>query len=172
MSPRSRLALIWIAAAVSLSGGLAASQQSYGGLDDANLAYERPGLLDLQGPPIAAPMIAGIPARGRRAVIFFTRPERVAGLERAASRDGPLRAEADLLIVAPTAGVPGFGGIAVVADGGRGLAAKLEMRTPRDGGFPVGYAVVDSSGRVRYPTLDPELTDHLDEVETMVRATP
>ena len=149
-----------------------ASQQSYGGLDDSNLAYERPGLLDMQGPPTAAPVIAGMPSPDRRAVIFFTRPELFAGLERAAAEDRSLRAEADLLIVVPDGGVSGFDGIAVVADGGQGFADKLEMRRPRDGGFPVGYAVVDSVGRVRYPTLDPEVTDHLDEVETMVRATP
>jgi hypothetical protein len=36
----------------------------------------------------------------------------------------------------------------------------------------VGYAVVDSAGRVRYRTLDPSLINGLAEVETILRATP
>lgn len=64
------------------------------------------------------------------------------------------------------------GGVPVVEDPSGELATRLAIRHPRDGGPPVGYAVVDRAGRVRYRTLDPTVADNLDEVETMVRATP
>ncbi|PLS75598.1 MAG: hypothetical protein CYG61_06425 [Actinobacteria bacterium] len=48
----------------------------------------------------------------------------------------------------------------------------LRPAHPRDGGPPTGYAVIDSEGRVRYRTLDPEVVDHLGEVAAILRATP
>lgn len=41
------------------------------------------------------------------------------------------------------------------------------MRTPNDGGQPVGYAIVDRSRQVRYATLDPAYLDHASEVELL-----
>jgi len=36
----------------------------------------------------------------------------------------------------------------------------------------MGYAVVDAHGLIRYRTLDPAVADELDEVKTIVGATP
>ncbi len=58
----------------------------------------------------------------------------------------------------------------VVADPGGRLAATYGMREPREGGPPVGYAVVDETGQIRYRTLDPEVTDLLGEVDTILGA--
>ena len=33
---------------------------------------------------------------------------------------------------------------------------------------PVGYAIVDSDGRIRYVTLDPHLEEHAGEIDTML----
>ncbi len=67
--------------------------------------------------------------------------------------------------------MPPTAAITVVAESPACPAAHLDrMRTPRDGGAPVGYSIVGPSGLVRYTTLDPEVTTHLSEVETMTRA--
>ena len=44
------------------------------------------------------------------------------------------------------------------------------MPTPVDGMQPVGYAVVDASRTVRYPTLDPEYETDAFEVDVMTGA--
>lgn len=59
--------------------------------------------------------------------------------------------------------------------GGRGLphdnlAEAYGMRSPSDGGPPVGYAVVDGQGRIRYRTLDPTVATELPEVATILAA--
>jgi alkyl hydroperoxide reductase subunit AhpC len=63
-------------------------------------------------------------------------------------------------------------GLVVVADPDGRLAREYELRTPRGGDTPVGYAVVDSKGQIRYRTLDPNAAGRLDEVSTILTATP
>lgn len=58
----------------------------------------------------------------------------------------------------------------VVSDPNGAVAQAYGMRRPRAGGAPVGYAVVDATGAVRYRTLDPEVVHRLGEVATMVEA--
>lgn len=50
------------------------------------------------------------------------------------------------------------------------LARGFGMRIPRDGGPPVGYALIDRAGLIRYRTLDAAMADQLREVATMVGA--
>ena len=50
------------------------------------------------------------------------------------------------------------------------VAEAYGMRSPRGGGPPVGYALVDAHGAIRYRTLDPDVADQLGEVGTMVGA--
>ena len=64
------------------------------------------------------------------------------------------------------------GADAVISDVDGALAAAYGMRSPRGGGAPVGYAVVDRAGAIRYRTLDPAVADQLSEVGTMVDALP
>ncbi|MHB1785973.1 MAG: thioredoxin domain-containing protein, partial [Acidimicrobiales bacterium] len=116
-------------------------------------------------------VVRGIPASGSRAVIFFVRPAEANTLIDALGNDKRLRRHARLAIVeargpAPRARMP------VVADPGAQLARAYGMRTPNDGGYPIGYAVVDSAGRVRYATIDPEVATRLGEVATILAATP
>lgn len=35
------------------------------------------------------------------------------------------------------------------------IARAFNLRKPVDGGYPVGYVVIDSSGFIRFRTLDP-----------------
>jgi hypothetical protein len=45
------------------------------------------------------------------------------------------------------------------------------MRIPRDGGYPVGYAVIGPDRTVRYRTEDPQQDRRLSEVLTAVSET-
>jgi hypothetical protein len=165
---------VWLLAALGLGGALIAAQLSRSGLDDPDLALQRPGFLDAQGTPFPAPRITDtIPSAGRRAVIFFTRPQFAPPLGQALLKDPALRARAQVaVVVSAELPSPIAPEVPVIADPGGRLATAYAMRRPRDGGFPVGYAIVDRAGRVRYRTLDPHVAERLDEVETMLRATP
>lgn len=61
---------------------------------------------------------------------------------------------------------------AVLDDPDGAVAKAYGMRVPRAGGPPVGYAVVDAAGAIRYRTLDPGVAERLDEVATIVSALP
>ncbi len=146
--------VVWMLAAVLLGSALALEFRSREPLDDSNPAYQRPGLLL---PPRAAPSAPvnelGVPRPHRRAVVFFVRAE----------GHPKLRSAVDEWAWPPDVDV------AIIGDDAA-LAATYGLRRPRDGGTPVGYAVVDQRGRVRYATLDPHVTRHLREVETVLQA--
>jgi alkyl hydroperoxide reductase subunit AhpC len=60
--------------------------------------------------------------------------------------------------------------VAVVVDEAGTVARAVGMPEPRDGGFPVGYAVIDSQADVRYATLDPRYLEHGFELDTVTAA--
>ena len=161
---------VWVALAVLLGALLAVARASESGLDDPDPAWQRPGFLDAGALPVPAPRLSGeLPRPGRRAVAFFARPDGVARLCRALA-GGDLAERADLAIV--VSGPGRCGGVATVEDASGSLARAYGMRRPRDGGPPVGYAVVDRRGQIRYRTLDPSGAAGLGEVQTMVAAIP
>lgn len=171
---RGQLVGIWLVAAVGLGAALLAARVGRDPLDAHDLAYQRPGILDVHGEPFPAPPVTeGIPTAGMRTVVFFTRPPLVAELTQALVERRGLGARTQAVIVVAGAAPPStVAGIPVVPDPAGQLAAAYRMDQPRDGGPPVGYAIVDSAGRVRYHTLDPSVADQLEEVATMVEATP
>ena len=147
MPSRSSLVAVWLAAAVGLGG-----------------------LMLVAGGAPAPPLPGGLPAPGRRAVVFLARP---AGLERLchALAESGLRTRADVVVVVH--GVRhSCDTVPVVVDPAGRVGAGYGLRRPRDGGPPVGYAVVDSRGRIRYRTLDAHPAMGLDEVGTIVGDTP
>ena len=149
---------------------LAIASLTESGLDDPDPARQRPGFLDAGAlPQPAPPLMAAAPAPGRRAVVFFVRPDDVAGLCEALS-DADLSSRADLVVV--VSGTGNCGSASTVNDPTGRLAAAYGLRQPKAGGPPVGYAIVDSRGRTRYRTLDPSVTDELGEVATILRAIP
>lgn len=163
------LLAMWLLAAVVLGGLLVIAQLFRSPLDDPDPAYQRPGILDLGTLPAPAPAITGnIPRHGRSAVVFFDRPGLLPGLCQALPGTG-LAATADLVIVTP-AERAGCGAVPVVVDPYVGLAEAYGMPLPSDGGPPVGYAVVDGQGRIRYRTLDPTVAAELPEVTTILAA--
>lgn len=58
----------------------------------------------------------------------------------------------------------------IVAEDSQRIIDALRTETPQDGGFPIGYTVLDSDGRLRYQTLDPNYLEHASEVATMAGA--
>ena len=167
--PGRGLLAMWLLAALVLGGLLVIAQLFRSPLDDPDPAYQRPGILDLGTLPVPAPAVTGdIPRHGRSAVVFFDRPGLLPGLCQALAGTG-LAASADLVIVTP-AERAGCGTVPVVEDSDGGLAGAYGMRAPSDGGPPVGYAVVDGQGRIRYRTLDPTVAAELPEVATILAA--
>ena len=171
---RWQLAGVWLVAALGLGGALLAARAARDPLDARDLAYQRPGVLDVHGAPFPAPPVTdGIPELGTRTVVFFIRPALVSALAHALAKRGGFGEHTQSVIVVADATTPGIvAGIPVVADPAAQLAAAYRMDRPRDGGPPVGYAIVDAAGHVRYHTLDPYVAELLGEVETMVEAVP
>ena len=166
---RRSLLTVWLLAAAVFGGLLVIAELTRGPLDDPDQAYQRPGILDLAVLPEPAPGVTdNIPRPGRPAVVFFDRPGMSAALCEALPATG-LAADADLVIVTPTAGT-GCAGLPVVEDPDGSLADTYGMRSPAAGGPPVGYAVVDAQSRIRYRTLDPTVTAELSEVRTILEA--
>lgn len=165
---------LWLAVAVLLGVALLAAAVARGPLDDPDLAEQRPGFLDAVGPRTPAPQVAGLPRRGRPAVVFFIRSGQCAPL-RDALRVDPLPGGVDTAVLVggvPPACPPPLAPAPITPDPLRRLADGYAMPTPRDGGPPVGYAIVGADATIRYRTLDPGMTHRLDEVRTMLHALP
>lgn len=170
---RSTLVSVWLAAAVTLGAILTAAQVAATPGDDPDPAFQRPGLLDVADLPVVAPHISpDLPALGRRLVLFAVREDKVAELCNALP--GPLDGldDLDIAVVSDAPAIDGCPAeVTTVADAA-GLVAAYGFRDPLGDVTPTGYVVVDSAGRTRYRTLDPEVDDLLDEVATIVRAAP
>lgn len=162
--------MIWIAAAVLFGLMLWIAGSAESGLDDPDPAWQRPGFLDAGPlPQPATPPAEDLPRMGRLAVVFFVRPGGVAQLCRSLARHGLSQGAEEVVVVS---GNGRCQGVDTVEGPSAGLADAYGMRRPRDGGSPVGYAVVDRQGRIRYRTLDPTTAEELDEVDTLLAAVP
>ncbi len=167
---RRVLVAVWLAAALCFGSLVALARSAESGRDDPDPARQRPGFLDAGGLPQPAPSLAGgLPRRERPTVVFFLRPEDVPRLCRSLA-GAALGMRVQLVVV--VSGTGRCNGVATVNDGPAGLADAYGLPHPRSGGNPVGYAVVDRDGLVRYRTLDPEVADNLAEVATILRALP
>lgn len=170
MPSRRGLVTVWLASALLLAGLLVLSAQARGPLDDPDPARQRPGLLDLGALPSPAPRVpAEVPAPGRPALVLFERPDRLAQLCDPLGRHRFADGTVVVIVVAGSGGACAPG-IAVVTDVTGALAAGFGLDRPLDGGTPVGYALVDGNGDVRYRTLDPSVAAHLNEIDTIRRA--
>lgn len=162
-----RLTAVWLVAAVGFAALLLIAEITRTPLDDPDQAYQRPGILDLGALPAPAPpVIPGVPEPGTPAVVFFTRP---GGATALCSALAAARLDADVIVVSPGE-LPGCDAVPVVTEAARQIATSYRMREPADGGAPVGYAVVDTEGQIRYHTLDPTTADELSEVATILEA--
>lgn len=166
--PRKALLPVWLIVALLAAALLGVVQLFRGPADDPDPAYQRPGILDLGPlPEPAPPVTARLPAPERPTVVFFERSGRLPELCAALPGTG-LTAKAALAVVTAGAGSD-CAGVPVVPDPGGRLAAGYGLQVPNDGGYPVGYALVDADGQIRYRTLAPDLSE-LYEVSVMLGA--
>jgi hypothetical protein len=145
-------AVAFAVCAVVLSVLVIAFGTNNGPLDDPNQAYQRDGALH-NGPQLPG-RIGDVAFDGTSVVVLFVRRQPPAQTL-AHWRAGATRTGSHLVVA--VAGLPGTSA----------LRDTLGMRTPNDGGPPVGYAIVDRSRRVRYATLDPTYLNHTSEVELL-----
>lgn len=158
--------------AVAFFGGLLAlAQAAEEPLDDPDPAFQRPGFLDVGDLPEPAPELrSDIALTGMPTVVLFERADRVARLCRALD-DHTFASDARAVVITPTEPTgDSCADQTVVVDAA--LADEFGLRNPRAGGPPVGYAVVDRDGRIRYRTLDPAVATLLDEIDTIIGALP
>ena len=162
-----RLVAVWVVCVAVLGAGLLTVRAGASPLDDPDQARQRPGFTDANPPRSVAPRLTGLGPAGSRGVVFFTRPARLPRLLTALGEaDGSqLLSQAQVVVVLPST-VPGATrpGVTLLADPTGTVSRSLVMRTPRDGGPPVGYAVVGPDGTVRYRTEDPGQDLRLSEV--------
>lgn len=163
---------IWLATAILFGVAMLVAGQTGSPLDDPDLSKQRSAALDAVGPRTTAPAVTtSVPAAGRITVVFFVRAAQQEPLLLQLSRPGALPSNVDAAIVGGPVNLS-EAPIAVLTDADRSLARGYGMRTPRDGGYPVGYAIVDTAGVIRYRTLDPQLTRRLADVQTILKALP
>lgn len=165
---RGQLVRVWIVAVGVMTALVVISVATRTGGDDPDQGRQRPGILDLGALPLPAPEIPGLDFGGEEAVVFFA-GRKAADLCAALAEPPQELAEAKLVVVAeeplecgPTAAPVRMSPVTA--------AEAYGLATPRDGAAPLGYAIVDASGRIRYRTLDPEVASMLGEVATMLRA--
>lgn len=178
--PRTTLVGTWLAAVVVFGALLLVARAAREPLDDRDLAYQRPGLLDVGPLPVPAPSIRDLDYAGGPTVVAFARAVGVTSVCRSlAGRSDPLPAEVVVVVAPgpPSASPPpttcpapaGRNPVRVVpADS----VASFGIGPTRDGGPPVGYAIVDRNGLIRYRTLDPTYTERWAEVETVLGSLP
>ena len=158
----------WLVIAVLLASATFLEQATRSELDDPDPARQRTGVLvPAAGAPPAILVSDDLPAAGRRAAILFVRPAQYDLMFEVLGAQ-PLPPDVDVALVLPAPPQSKLVPAPVAFDVTRALARAYRMPQPADGGPPVGYALVDSRGRVRYSTLDPGVAGHLREVRTML----
>lgn len=165
-----RALVVWACTAVLFGGALAVVQLRTSPLDDPDPGRQRPGYLDAVGARRTTPLVTiSKPARGRVTLIFFVRAAQQLPLLRALSKPKAVPANIDVAVVG---GRPYLteSRFASVTDVDAVLARGYDMPVPRDGGYPVGYAIVGPDRTIRYRTLDPGVARRLDEIRTILAA--
>lgn len=163
--------LLWLAGAAALATAVLVAVPRPGPLDDPDPAHERTGILSSprSARNVGLQTLPGDKVGRRTIFLVFDRrlpePARLARLERQLPR------EVEVAVVVPRVAARSHAfPAAVIRDSRRRVARAVGMRRPKDGGPPVGYALIDGKGRVRYATLDPAYLDHGSEAATMAAA--
>lgn len=162
--------LFWLAGSVVLVVVVLAVVPGPGPLDDPDPTYQRPGFVLARGDATRVPNLSlpGSPPGRRPVVVVFDRALPDAESFRMLRRGLP-PAFVIVLVVSDGRRLTPYP-VPVVVDRQGRTAAAVGMRSPKDGGPPVGYAIVDRQARVRYATLDPDYLRHGSEAATMARA--
>lgn len=171
--PATAPLLFWLAGAIVLAIVVLGVIRPPGPLDDPDEGDQRPGFLfDAdEARSVSELELPGDPVGRLPVVLIFDRrvlpPRRL----RAFTRDVPDDVAVVLAVPDPVGRQPRLpSGVRLVAGAGGRIANAVGLPEPSDGGAPVGYAVLDRRGRVRYATLDPEYEEHGFEVEIIAGA--
>lgn len=149
-------ALTFVVASLVLAVVVVLVVRPPGPRDDPRPADQRDGLL-LAGPRLPA-VLAGVAFGGRTVVVLFERTSPAGdGFRRWREQ---VSDHGSVVVVVAVAG----------SAAAQVLAPAVRMPVPRDGGPPIGYAVVDAARRVRYATLDPSYVKNAFEVDVITRA--
>lgn len=138
-----------------------------GPLDDPAPGSQRPGILvdANEARSVPARALAPVPVGRGNVLLLFERHVPSADVLDALRR---AVGSGFTLAVAVPGGrrrppVPGV----LAVDAPVAAAVAVGMHRPRDGGPPIGYALLDREGRVRYATLAPNYVGELAELETV-----
>ena len=154
----------WAVGALVLTAVVLGGVRGPGPLNDPDPADERTGRLT---PPDEAVRVPGLelpgdPVGRRPVLLVFDRrapdPDGYSGFIAEASRG-----TVPLLVVphAPAAQRRAVRGrSAVLEDRPGSVAAAVGIDKPKDGGPPIGFALIDRRARVRHATLDPDYAEH------------
>lgn len=172
LSPRAPL-IFWLAGAVALAVLVFAVIRDPGPLDDANEGDQRAGFLIDPDEARTVPelQLPGDPVGRRPVVVIFDRrvppPEQL----RQFARQAPDGVAVVLVVPTPVRGSPPVpSGVRLLTRTDGEIAEAVGIPEPRDGGAPVGYAVIDDDARVRYATLDPAYLEHGFELDIVAGA--
>jgi hypothetical protein len=169
LEPRAVL-LWWLTTASVLVAVVVAVIGSPGPLDDPDPGEQRAGFLFDPGeaPVLQGLQLPGDPLGEQPVFLLFDRrgydPDRVAAVR----AEVPERFAFFVVVPEAQGASPRDGGVRVVADPRQRLAQAVDLSEPVAGGFPTGYSLIDSGGRVRYATLDPTYAEHAFEVDIVV----
>lgn len=159
---------IWLTAAILMGVALGAAEYRRNSLHDADQAWQRTGLL-LPAHMYQAPILEG--RTGRPVVVCFARSLSHQYLFHDLADQSDLVRLADLVVVTPDGSRPVIeNGIRHFARDPDGLlVTKVGLRTPIDGGYPVGYVLIDSEGYIRFRTLDPGFGERAWEIKLLLK---
>ncbi len=143
-----------------------------GPLDAAHEGSQRSGLLipEAQADRVPALELPGAPVGRRHVLLVFDRDVPSTERFRRFRAELPDTAAVVLAVAKESTRAELAGTPIVTGTKARQLAKTIDVTPPRDGGAPIGYAVLDAQTRIRYTTLDPLYFQHVDEVATMLAA--
>lgn len=147
---------LWVVITLLFAGLLGFAEDRRNPLNDPDQAQQRTGVLLPTGQD-PAPKVPALDIPGRPAVILFDRTLAGRHLFHDLADQSDLTRNAELVVVTPDGSRPIIetGIDHFLADQDEAVAQAFELRKPIDGGYPVGYVLVDSSGFIRFRTLDP-----------------
>lgn len=165
-SQLAKMVVSWLGIAVLFGVLLGFAEYSRSHLDDPDPALQRQG--SLIPATFKVPQITpGFPRTGHPLLVIFVRSVDGQLLFHDLAVQSDLSLMADIILVTADGREPNItqGLSAVVADEDGIIAKMYQLNTPIDGGYPVGYAVVDRQGFLRYATLDPHCVGMSNGVE-------
>lgn len=173
---RRRYVIIWAFAAWSFGILLAIAEHERNPLNDADPAQQRTGMLLPTGVE-PMPKIECLHVDAGPTVVVFDRQLQGRHLFHDLADQSDVARLAKLVVVTSDGSKPLVeqGIHCLLADPDETIAEAFRLRRPIDGGYPIGYVLVDRSGFIRFRTLDPGYDERGWEIRLLlgeVRRTP